>query len=100
VDEYSRTDAYFGNVLAFNQSIFDETKTHFTADIINIEMAAKARLGRIKTSQATNPMYEMSELGNQFTFGESVAYVGLMGDKVSGTANRSWVEWFFGEFWC
>jgi hypothetical protein len=60
-------------------------------------MAAKARLGRIKTSAATNPTYELSDLGSQFTFGESVAYVLFMGDRTTGTANRSWVEWLFGE---
>lgn len=91
----SRTDAYFGNVLAFNHTIFKETKSYWTDSIINIEMAAKARLGRIKTSAATNPTYELSDLGSQFTFGESVAYVLFMGDKKTGTANRSWVEWFF-----
>jgi hypothetical protein len=91
----SRPDAFNGNALAFNQTIFDETRSYWTADIINIEMAAKARLARIKTSAATNPTYQLSELGSQFAFGESVAYVLFMGDKTSATANRSWVEWFF-----
>ena len=61
-------------------------------------MAANARVGRIKTSQATNPTYEMSELGDSFTYGESAAYIAFMGDKDSATANRTWVEWLFGEF--
>ncbi|KAL2172256.1 hypothetical protein VTG60DRAFT_6634 [Thermothelomyces hinnuleus] len=91
----SRADAYFGNVLQFNQTVFDETKTYWEGDTIDLRMAAKARLGRIKTSQATNPTYSMSELGDAFTYGESAAYVVVLGDKESRTVNRSWVEWFF-----
>ncbi|KAK3349058.1 Chloroperoxidase [Lasiosphaeria hispida] len=91
----SRSDAFFGNVLTFNQSIFDETRTFWTDETLDIQMAANARVGRIKTSRATNPTYELSELGTAFTFGESVAYIILIGDKHSGTANRSWVEYFF-----
>ncbi|KAL2163777.1 hypothetical protein VTH06DRAFT_5836 [Thermothelomyces fergusii] len=91
----SRADAYFGNVLQFNQTVFDETKTYWDGDVIDLRMAARARLGRIKTSQATNPTYSMSELGDAFTYGESAAYVVVLGDKESRTAKRSWVEWFF-----
>jgi hypothetical protein len=65
--------------------------------MINIKMAASARMGRIKTSNATNPTFELSELGTAFTFGESIAYVILLGDRKSGTANRTWVEYFFGK---
>lgn len=60
-------------------------------------MAADARYYRIKSSQATNPTYQMSELGDAFTYGESAAYVVLFGDKESQTVPRSWVEWLFGE---
>ncbi|KAG7284506.1 hypothetical protein NEMBOFW57_010881 [Staphylotrichum longicolle] len=91
----SRSDAYFGNVLTFNQTVFDETKRYWTGKTINIKMAAKARLARIKTSKATNPTYQMSDLGDAFTYGESAAYVVVFGDKKSGTVKRSWVEWLF-----
>ncbi|KAK4244523.1 Chloroperoxidase [Corynascus novoguineensis] len=92
----SRTDAFFGNVLQFNQTIFDETKSYWTnEETLDIKDAARARLGRIKASQATNPEYSMSELGDSFTYGESAAYVVVLGDKISGTIKRSWVEWFF-----
>lgn len=89
-------------MLTFNQSVFDETKRYWTGKTINIKMAAKARLARIKTSKATNPTYQMSELGDAFTYGESAAYVVVFGDKKSGTVKRSWVEWLFGKhiFFC
>lgn len=91
----SRSDAYFGNPLVFNQSVFDETKSYWTGKTITVKMAAKARLARIKTSKATNPTYQLSELGDAFTYGESVAYVVVFGDKKSATVKRSWVEWLF-----
>ncbi|KAK0708506.1 Chloroperoxidase [Lasiosphaeris hirsuta] len=91
----SRSDAYFGNVLTFNQSVFDETRSYWTSETIDIQMAANARMARIRTSKATNPTYKLSELGTAFSFGESVAYVVVLGNKNSGTANRSWVEYFF-----
>jgi hypothetical protein len=95
----SRSDAYYGNVLVFNQSVFDETKSYFTSETVTLEMAAKARLARIKTSKATNPTYTMSDLGDAFTYGESAAYVVVLGgDKKTATVKRSWVEWLFGEF--
>jgi len=85
-------------VLQFNHTIFEETKSYWTDEIIDIRMAAYARAGRIATSKATNPEYQMSELGDAFTYGESVAYVILIGDKHTGTANRSWVEYLFGTY--
>ncbi|KAH6641211.1 Chloroperoxidase [Chaetomium tenue] len=91
----SRSDAYFGNALTFNQTVFDETKSYWTDEIITIEMASNARLARIKTSNATNPTYSMSELGYGFTKGESAAYVVIFGDKISATVPRAWVEWLF-----
>jgi hypothetical protein len=83
-------------VLVFNHTVFEETKSHWTGDIVDIKMAANARAGRIKTSQATNPTYEMSDLGNAFTFGESAAYVVFLGDQ-KGSANRTWLEFWFGK---
>ena len=84
--------------MTFNQSVFDETKSYWKGKLVTIEMAAKARLARIKTSKATNPTYSMSELGDAFTYGESAAYVVVFGNKTSGTVKRSWVEWLFGRF--
>lgn len=67
--------------------------------MITMEMTAKAQLARLKTSQDTNPLFELSELGELFSLGESVVYVTILGDVSSGTAqvNRSLVEYFFGK---
>ncbi|EAQ92084.1 hypothetical protein CHGG_00319 [Chaetomium globosum CBS 148.51] len=92
---FLRADAYHGSVLAFNHTIFEETKSYWTDETVTLKMAADARYYRIKSSQATNPTYQMSELGDAFTYGESAAYVVLFGDKESQTVPRSWVEWLF-----
>lgn len=91
----SRSDAHFGSTIAFNQSIFDETKSHWTAEIVDLQMSANARTARIKTSKATNPEYSMSNLGDAFSLGESAAYVVIIGDRKSATVPRGWLTWFF-----
>ncbi|KAL2271407.1 hypothetical protein VTJ83DRAFT_778 [Remersonia thermophila] len=92
----SRTDAYFGDVLKFNKTVFAETKQHWGhGKILDVAAAARARLGRIITSKATNPEYTMSELGDAFTYGESVAYIMVLGDINTGKAKRRWVEYWF-----
>jgi peroxidase family protein len=94
----SRVDAHFGNPLIFNQTIFDQTKAFFTGDKVDVTMAAKARLARIKDSMANNPDYSMSDLGTVFSFGESVAYIIALGDLETGTADRDRIEFLFGTF--
>lgn len=98
----SRSDAYFGNPLTFNQSVFDETKGYWgEGEVVDVGMAAEARAGRIRESRRVNPSFALSELGREFAFGESVAYVVFLGGRrgrEEGVANRTWVEWFFGEF--
>jgi hypothetical protein len=60
-------------------------------------MAAKSRLARVYTSNATNPTFGFTTLGEEFSFGESAAYIIVLGDHVSGTVPKSWVEYLFGE---
>ncbi|KAL1837207.1 hypothetical protein VTJ49DRAFT_4158 [Mycothermus thermophilus] len=92
----SRTDAYFGDVLKFNKTIFAETKRHWgRGKILDVPAAARARLGRIQTSKATNPEYTMSELGDVFTYGESIAYLIVLGNIKTGKAPRRLVEYWF-----
>jgi hypothetical protein len=60
-------------------------------------MAANARYGRIQTSNATNPTFELSDGGVSLGLGESAAYVYLLGDRVAGTVRKSWVKFLFGK---
>ncbi|KAI0005272.1 Chloroperoxidase [Xylariaceae sp. FL0662B] len=91
----SRQDFYFGNVQPFNQTVFDETRSYWKGPIIDVQMGANARSARLRTSNATNPTFTMSDIGTAFSFGETAAYIVVLGDKVSGTVEKSWVEYLF-----
>ncbi|KAL4951639.1 Cloroperoxidase [Aspergillus filifer] len=91
----SRQDAHFGDNHDFNQKVFDETRSYWPEHIIDVQSAALAREARVNTSKATNPNYSMSELGEDFSYGETAAYLIVLGDKESGTVDRSWVEYMF-----
>jgi hypothetical protein len=86
---YSRGDSYFGDDHTFNQTIFDETRSYWTVPIIDVEIAAKARLARVHTSKATNPTFNLTTTGTQFSFGETAAYIIALGDRMTGTVKRA-----------
>ncbi|KAI1206994.1 Cloroperoxidase [Annulohypoxylon truncatum] len=91
----SRQDAYFGPPDVFNEAVFNQTKSYWTGDTITVQMASNARVARLMTSNLTNPEYSLSDLGSAFSIGESGAYVAILGDKVSGTVPKAWVEYLF-----
>jgi hypothetical protein len=93
----SRLDAYFGDNADFNQAVFDETRSYWTDEIINITTGAAALAARKATSNATNPTYELSDLGTGFGFGETAAYILILGNKTTSTVNRTLVEYLFGK---
>lgn len=98
---FSRADYYWTNDShSFNQSVFDETRSYWKGPIIDIKEAAAARIARVHTSQTTNPTYSMSDLGFDFSIGETAAYIVVIGDRVSGTVKKSFVEYLFGECSC
>ncbi|OJK04274.1 hypothetical protein ASPACDRAFT_55776 [Aspergillus aculeatus ATCC 16872] len=91
----SRLDYYFGDNHDFNQAIFDQTRQHWPDPIITVQAAANAREARVRTSNATNPTFTLSELGTAFGYGETAAYIIILGNKTSGLVDRSWVEYLF-----
>jgi len=42
----------------------------------------------------------MSDLGDGFSAGESVAYIYVIGDTKTGTVKRQFVEYLFGKLGC
>jgi hypothetical protein len=62
-------------------------------------MAANARRARVITSNKTNPTFILTEIGRQFSFGETAAYILVLGDRIQGKVPRSWVEYLFREFY-
>jgi hypothetical protein len=92
----TRDDYYFNkDSSAFSQAAYDETRSFWTTPIIDIKQAADARYSRLLTSNATNPEFGLSDLGFVFGVGETAAYIMVLGDHVSGTVPRSWVQYLF-----
>lgn len=60
-------------------------------------MLANSKIARQTNSKAYNPSYRFSPKTEQFSLGEVAAPVIAFGDIKTGTANRSLVEYFFGE---
>ncbi|KAI0593322.1 Chloroperoxidase [Biscogniauxia sp. FL1348] len=93
---FSRPDFYFGDVLLFNETIFNETRAYWTGDMVNVQMAANSRLARIRTSRETNPTYSLSELGEVFSAGEAAAYLIVLGDNTTAAvAPKVRIEYLF-----
>jgi hypothetical protein len=92
----SRSDAYFGNNYAFNQTVFDETRKYWTGPILNANMLANSKVTRQVSSKAFNPTYVFTLNTEEFSLGEVAASVIAFGDLEKITVNRSLVEYFFG----
>ncbi|KAF2016215.1 Cloroperoxidase [Aaosphaeria arxii CBS 175.79] len=91
----SRTDAFFGNNHIFNQSVFDTTKSYWTAPLLTAQMLANSKLARQIESRAFNPNYTFSKTTEEFSLGEVAAPVIAFGDMQKGTVDRALVEYFF-----
>ncbi|KFA56383.1 hypothetical protein S40293_05040 [Stachybotrys chartarum IBT 40293] len=92
----SRADfALFNDSRTFHRPTYDETRSYWTGEFVDVQMAANARYARLQTANATNPSFSLSELGFQFGAGETAAYILVLGDRMSGTVRRSWLEYFF-----
>lgn len=90
----SRVDAYLGHADIFNQEAFDETLSHY-GDIVDVHGGAAAIVARMNTCNATNPTYSLSELGESFIMGETAAFISVLGDAQSLTADKRRVEYLF-----
>lgn len=94
----SRQDAYFGDAVSFNASVFAETTSYWPGDSVDVPQAAAARLGRVRTSQRTNPEYDMSTVGRYFGIGEVAVFILTLGDPTTWKVPRKTVEYLFGEW--
>lgn len=94
----SRIDAYFGNPIPFNQTVFDRTLAQWTEDTINITTSAAGRAVQVRNSEATNPEFSLSQLAQGFTTGESIAFILVFGDVETGVAPKSDIVYWFGKW--
>lgn len=91
-------DAYYGSNHLFNPSVFASSKQYWTASEISSQMLANSKLARQIDSRAFNPTYTFTSTMEQFSLGELAAPIIAFGNSTAGTADRAWVEYFFGEF--
>ncbi|KAM0327533.1 hypothetical protein ACHAQA_005824 [Verticillium albo-atrum] len=91
----SRTDDFFGNNHVFNQTVFDESRSYWTADVLDAKMLANSKVARQVTSRAFNPTYTFTSNMEQFSLGEVAAPIIGLGDMQAGTVSRAFVEYFF-----
>ncbi|KAF9878449.1 hypothetical protein CkaCkLH20_03941 [Colletotrichum karsti] len=91
----SRADLFSGDNWSFNQTIFDETKSHWPSATISIADAARALVARQESAKKVNPEYHLPLDGYTNSLGQTAMYLGLFGDYDDGNANRTWVEYFF-----
>jgi hypothetical protein len=94
----SRLDAYYGNNHLFNPATFASSKAFWTTSLLSAQQLANSKLARQIDSRAYNPDYTFTATMEQFSLGELAAPIIAFGDAEAGTADRSLVEYFFGEF--
>ncbi|KAK7957724.1 Cloroperoxidase [Apiospora saccharicola] len=92
----SRPDAFFSSHQdVFDPAVFAETRSHWPDPVINVRQAAAARLGRMRTSNRTNPAFELNQAGAPASVAETAVYIIAFGDIEAGTVRREVVEYFF-----
>ena len=90
----SRVDAFHGPADVFNEGAFAETLSHY-GDTLDVKSGAAAIIARMKTCKATNPTYSLSDLGEAFILGETAAFISILGDAKTITADKKRVEYLF-----
>lgn len=90
-------DAYYGNNHLFNPSVFASSKKFWTASKLTSQMLADSKLARQIDSRAFNPTYTFTSTMEQFSLGELAAPIIAFGNSSEGTADRAFVEYFFGK---
>ncbi|KAL5340168.1 Chloroperoxidase [Aspergillus crustosus] len=91
----SRSDAYFADPNPFNETVWAETASYFTTQMITVDQVAKARMARLATSKQTNPEHELSALADGFSWGECASFFEIMADGTTGTVDRDFIEYWF-----
>jgi hypothetical protein len=94
----SRSDAYFGNNHVFNQTVFDTSRAYWTGELMDPKQLANSKIFRQVESRSTNPNYTFTSTTEQFSLGEVAAPIIVFGDMDQAVVNRTFVEYFFGEY--
>lgn len=82
--------------MAFNATIFEETKSYWTEAVITTTQAAHALEARIETQKVANPTFDLPLAQYSNAIGQTAMYLGVFGEYGAGNANRDQVIYFFG----
>ncbi|KZL74572.1 chloroperoxidase-like protein [Colletotrichum tofieldiae] len=93
----SRNDIHFGDNHSFNRTIWESVASYFTDSTISIPTAAKARVARLQAAATTNPEFNLTADGAQFSFIETALYLSVFGNLNDGNARTEWVRVLFEE---
>lgn len=66
--------------------------------MIDLHLGAKARLAGVNRSKATNPTFDLSGFRLRFSYAQTATYILVFGDRISGTVNKTWIEYLFGSY--
>lgn len=91
----SRADDYLGSNRIFNETVFNESRAYWTAEILTPDMLANSKIARQINSKAFNPQYKFTSKTEQFSLGEIAAPIIAFGNSTSGEVNRTLVEYLF-----
>ncbi|KAJ5241437.1 uncharacterized protein N7469_003028 [Penicillium citrinum] len=90
-----RADDYLGSNRIFNETVFNESRAYWTAEILTPDMLANSKIARQINSKAFNPQYKFTSKTEQFSLGEIAAPIIAFGNSTSGEVNRTLVEYLF-----
>ncbi|KAF2636553.1 Cloroperoxidase [Massarina eburnea CBS 473.64] len=95
----TRADNFWSNdAVTFNATVFNQTRSWWTADLIDLQMVANARLGRLLDSAKYNRDFSISDLATSFSAGEGAAYLMVFannGNRSEGLSRKDLVTYLF-----
>lgn len=94
----SRPDAYLGDAVTFNHTVFDQYMSYFDGmQVSDIPTVAKARYARLLDSKKNNPELLFGPKEEILSLAENSLAIQTMSDPVSGKANLDYVKCFIEE---
>jgi len=91
---FSRQDAYFGDWVGFNPSVYKTVQDTAEAGTYNIGTMAEVRRTRLQDSLKRNPELYYGVLPAVFAFQEVSITLSVMGDPVTGIAPTKFVDFW------
>ena len=62
--------------------------------MITVQQVADARMGRLATSETTNPEHELTALGSGFSWGECASFFEILADGTTGTVAKKFIDYW------